>query len=362
MKIEPEIVDYFERHREKWDRAYFGSRQVGETPVYAQLHEYAMSKSPISGKEFYKNPKELVRWEAKKAYDIGLDIPDITFDCYNVEVEALGGEVKYFADKAPELVDTPVGDKKELLKLDPPDPYSDGRMPFVLEVVEFYEELFGSFPRLNVTAPFTLAAKLRGVQQFLMDIVRDKSFVQDLLDYVTKEVLTPYLRAIFSTRNHEGEVIAADAIASPPNLDVKLLEELALDPLLTLKEEFGRDVTSLNWWGESQVNQPEELMGLKVRASSGRVLEGQDPDVSEVGPDLYRNYAEKEGTSLILGVGTEIMMLGDPKSIKERVERYLKVGRSLDKGFLLYFTNFVGDTPGENIRAAMEAVKDFGDK
>lgn len=360
MEIEPEIVEHFVRRRKKWDRAYCGREPVERTPIYAQLHEYAMSRSPISGKEFYKNPKELVRWEAKKAHDIGLDIPDITFDCYNIEVEALGGEVKYFAEKAPELVGKPVDAKKELLKLGSPDPYSDGRMPFVLEVVEFYEELFGSFPRLNVTAPFTLAAKLRGVQQFLMDIVRDKSFVRDLLDYVTKEVLTPYLQAIFSTRDHEGEVIAADAIASPPNLDVELLEELALDPLLTLKEEFGRDVTILNWWGESQVNQPEKLMELKVRASSGRVLEGQDPDVSEVGPVLYRDYAEKKGTSLILGVGTEIMMLGDPKSIKERVERYLKVGKSLDKGFLLYFTNFVGDTPSENIQAAMEAVKSFG--
>jgi uroporphyrinogen-III decarboxylase len=362
MQIKPEIAEYFDRNRQRWDAAYFGTDSVEETPVYAQLHEYAMSESPMTGEKFYTNPEELVRWEAKKAYDIGMDIPDITFDCYNIEIEALGGEVKFFEDKAPELVDTPVKEKSELLQLDPPDPYSDGRMPFVLEVVENYESTFGHFPRLNVSAPFTLAANLRGVQQLLMDMVRDKPFVKDLLDYVTNEVLKPYLEAIFSARDYEGEVIAADAIASPPNLDLELLEELALGPLLALKEEFGKDVTLLNWWGEGQVKQPKKLMELKLRASSGRVLEGQDPDVDEVGPQLYRNYAGEQETSLILGVGTEIMMLGDPTSIRERVKRYLEAGKKLDNGFLLYFTNFVGDTPAENIQAAMEVVDKFGIK
>jgi len=362
MQIEDEIVEYFDRHRQKWDSAYFGTDSVDGTPVYAQLHEYAMENSPLSGKEFYTRPEELVRWEAKKAYEIGMDIPDITFDCYNIEIEALGGEVKFFEHKAPELVNTPVKEKPELLKLEPPDPYSDGRMPFVLEVVENYESTFGHFPRLNVSAPFTLAANLRGVQQFLMDIVRDRSFAKDLLGYVTQEVLQPYLEAIFSVRDYKGEVIAADAIASPPNLDVNSLKELALEPLLTLKEEFGDDVTLLNWWGESQVNRPERLLELKLQASSGKVLEGQDPDVDEVGPELFASYADSEKSSLVLGVGTDIMMLGDPLSIKKRVKKYLEAGLNLDVNFLLYFTNFVSDTPKKNIKAAMETVEKFGSR
>lgn len=362
MNIKPEIVKYFEENRRRWDTAYFGSGDVEETPVYAQLHEYAMSQSPISGEEFYSKPEELIRWEAKKAYEIGLDIPDITFDCYNIEIEALGGEVKFFEDKAPELVEKPVNDKSDLLQLKPPDPYSDGRMPFVLELIKAYEKTFSHFPRLNVSAPFTLAANLRGVQQFLMDIVRDRSFVKDLLGYVTREVLQPYLEAIFSVRDYKGEVIAADAIASPPNLDINLLKELSLKPLLTLKEEFGDEVTLLNWWGESQVNQPKRLLELKLQASSGKVLEGQDPDVNEVGPELYANYADSKKASLILGIGTEIMMLGDPTSIKKRVKKYLKAGLNMDNRFLLYFTNFVGDTPKRNIQAAMETVKKFGGK
>jgi len=146
------------------------------------------------------------------------------------------------------------------------------------------------------------------------------------------------------------------------SLDVNSLRELALEPLLTLKKEFGEDVTLLNWWGESQVNQPERLLELKLQASSGKVLEGQDPDVNEVGPGLYANYADSKKASLVLGVGTEIMMLGDPPSIKERVKKYLEAGLNVDSCFLLYFTNFVSDTPKKNIQAAMETVEKFGDR
>lgn len=175
MKIDPQTIDYFVQGRKRWDDAYFDNGSGVNTPIYAQLHEFAMAHSSLSGEEFYKNGSALVKWEAKTAKELGLHIPDITFDCYNIEVEALGGEVEFYQDKAPELVETPLTDKGELLHLDSPDPYRDGRMPFVLEVVQKHEELFGSFPRLNVTAPFTLAAKLRGVQEFLLDIIMDRS-------------------------------------------------------------------------------------------------------------------------------------------------------------------------------------------
>lgn len=356
MQINSETIEYFVRNRKRWNEAYFGTGNVSRTPAYAQLHEYAMVHSPLTGEEFYTDGETLVHWEARTAHELRLDIPDITFDCYNIEVEALGGEVRYFDDKAPGLINPPVEKKSELLQLEPPDPYRDGRMPFVFEIIEEYENVFGCFPRLNVTAPFTLAAKLRGVQNFLMDIVRDSRFVKDLLSFVTEEVLEPYIDAIRASREHEGEIIAADAIASPPNLDLDLLEELALKPLLELKKSCGDDVVILNWWGESHVKVPDRLMELKIRASSGNVLEGQDPDVNEIGPEGFRDFALSHDSSLILGVGTDIMMMGDPASVRERVERYIKVGEEMKGNFLLYFTNLVGDTPLENIRAAIGAL------
>jgi len=359
MQVNSNLIEYFDRNRKKWDAAYFGTGPVEGIPVYAQLHEYAMSRSSLSGKEFYRDGKELVRWEAKVAHELGLDIPDITFDCYNIEAEALGARVQFYKNKAPELVSTLLEDKRDLLQLSSPNPYKDGRMPFVLEIVDEYEDLFGHFPRLNVSAPFTLAANLRGVQQFLLDLLRDKAFVRELIDFVTEEVLVPYIEAIQKTRTSEGEIIAADAIASPPNLNLDLLEELALEPLLELKKRCGEEVIILNWWGESQVKEPDRLLELKYRAGSGAVIEGQDPDVAEVGPEIYSDFALSKDSSLILGMGTEVMMRGDPTSIKQRVKRYLQAGTRVEDRFLLYFTNFVGDTPLENIEAALKAVREY---
>lgn len=46
MEINSNLIEYFDRNRKKWDAAYFGTEPVDGIPVYAQLHEYAMTRSP----------------------------------------------------------------------------------------------------------------------------------------------------------------------------------------------------------------------------------------------------------------------------------------------------------------------------
>jgi hypothetical protein len=47
---------------------------------------------------------------------------------------------------------------------------------------------------------------------------------------------------------------------------------------------------------------PLKMLELKHQVCPGFV-EGQDPDVEELGPALYKEYAQKKGVTLILGVG-----------------------------------------------------------
>ena len=100
------------------------------------------------------------------------------------------------------------------------------------------------------------------------------------------------------------------------------------------------------------------MLDLKHQACPGFV-EGQDPDVAEIGPAFYKEYAEKKKVPLILGVGAAFMALSSPEEIIERVKQYIEIGGKGGR-FALLFCNLGATTPRENVRAAIDAVHRYG--
>ena len=100
------------------------------------------------------------------------------------------------------------------------------------------------------------------------------------------------------------------------------------------------------------------MLDLKHQVCPGFV-EGQDPDVEEIGPALYKKYANQKGVPLILGIGAAFMALKTPDEIKERVRHYIEVGGK-DGRFALLLCNLGATTPPENVRAAIDAVHKYG--
>jgi hypothetical protein len=113
-----------------------------------------------------------------------------------------------------------------------------------------------------------------------------------------------------------------------------------------------------NWVGEHHLSDPEEMLDIKRQVCPGFV-EGQDPDVEALGPELYKKYAERHNLPLILGVGARFLALGSPQQVGERVKHYVEVGGKNGR-FALYLCNLGATTPPENVKAAIEAVQKFG--
>ena len=88
-------------------------------------------------------------------------------------------------------------------------------------------------------------------------------------------------------------------------------------------------------------------------------LEGQDPDVAEIGPAVYRAYADERGVSLVLGIGAGFMDLSTPGEVTARVKYYIEVGGTKGR-FALYLCNLSAQTPPENIKAAIDAIHTYG--
>ncbi len=113
-----------------------------------------------------------------------------------------------------------------------------------------------------------------------------------------------------------------------------------------------------NWVGEKFLKNPEEMLDLKHQACPG-CSEGQDPDVEELGPALYKEYAEKKNVPLVLGIGAAFMDLSSPEEVVERVRQYIEVGAKGGR-FALLFCNLGATSPPENVRAAIDAVHRYG--
>ena len=113
-----------------------------------------------------------------------------------------------------------------------------------------------------------------------------------------------------------------------------------------------------NWVGEKYLKNPEEMLDLKHQGCPGFV-EGQDPDVEELGPAFYKEYAEKHDVPLILGIGAAFLALSTPKEVADRVRHYIEVGGKNGR-FALLLCNLGATTPPENVKAAIEAVHEYG--
>ncbi len=137
-----------------------------------------------------------------------------------------------------------------------------------------------------------------------------------------------------------------------------ILREWVIPYILRLRELCGPAVHVPNWVGERYLKNPQEMFDLKLTVCPG-FLQGQDPDVEVLGPAVYREYAEKRGVPLILGIGASFLALSQPEDVEKRVKNYIEVGGKNGR-FALYLCNLGATTPPENVRAAVNAIGKYG--
>jgi uroporphyrinogen-III decarboxylase len=325
-------------------------------PVFAQMHEFVAAQLRIPRREFFARPEIMVPAILEMQARFGLDVASITYDVYNIEAEALGQPIRWAEDGMPDIDRSAplVRDRADLRRIRTPRFESVDACGRVLEMHATFRKLTGLDPSLSFCAPFTLATNLRGIEQFLLDICTDPNFARELLTRITEEVLGPWIAYQQSHFPSSATVNGVDATASPPIVNLVLLREWVAPPLLRLRTLCGPGVFTANWAGERFLTRPQEMLDLKLAVGPGWLL-GQDPDVEQLGPALYKAYAVGRHVPLILGVGAGFLASAHPDEVSGRVRRYLEVGARGGR-FALYLCNLGASTPSENLRAAVEAA------
>lgn len=349
-----------------FERGFFRLQRAVEgipdrVPFTSQMHEFAMVWSGISGNKFYTNADVFVSGILKTAKDFDFDIPSLGYDAYNIEAEALGQELTFLEGQAPAANNTLplISEKKDLLYLKPPVTGSAGRMPFVLDVYRIYREQTGISPALQFCAPFSLAVLLRGYTNFMQDLYSDKDFAHNLLNFLTEEVIAPWINVQKEEFPESISAQGADALCSLPMVNMEIIQSYSIPYIHRLRELCGVEISVTNWWGESCANNIDEFLELKLKVASG-LIRVQDPDVAKVGPRVIKAFAVKHNLVLELGLGDVILCQGNKEKIVERIRNY--IGQAAEGGrFILYFCSLNADTPPENVRTAVAAVKEYGE-
>ncbi len=329
-------------------------------PVFTQMHEFAMKELGMNATEFFANPDLLVGGYLSVLEKFGMDVPTVDYDVYNIEAEAIGQTVIYSEHDMPDVdrSDPLIKSRDDLRKIKKPDFASDGRLAMVVEINNLFCELVGKAPALNFCGPFTLAANIRGIEQLIMDILMEPDFASELFDRITEELLAPWILYLKEKFPGARSICGNDAASSLPIVNMGILRDWIVPYVQRLREICGPEIYVPNWVGESHLKNPEEMFELKLQACPN-FLEGQDPDVAELGPAVYKNYAGKKGVPLILGVGAGFLALSAPREISARVKHYIEVGGQNGR-FSLYLCNIGATTPAENIKAAIAAVDAYG--
>lgn len=131
---------------------------------------------------FASDHRVLVEANLVCARDFGFDQVSAISDPYR-ETTGFGAAVEYMPDTPPLCLEPPLAEAKDLAVLREPDPATSPRMLDRIRAIESYrEQVGGEYSILGwVEGPAAEAADLRGVQNFLMDLIDDPPFCRELM-------------------------------------------------------------------------------------------------------------------------------------------------------------------------------------
>ena len=333
----------------------------GRVPIIAQMPEFVRKELGLGPREFYSSPELIAAGTLEIMERYGFDSPYLDFDVYNIEPEGLGMEVLWSDESLPDLnyAKPLIIDENDLEKIKTPDFDSAGRFPHVLKMYRQYEKLTGGvLPPFRCSAPFTLAANLRGASNLLMEISLKPDFIRDLLDRITEEVLVPWLLRVKKEFPNLKEIGADDAFGSLPIVSPNIMRDWVMPPILKLRKLVGPEVSVSNWVGEHYLSNPEIVLEMKKQVSPN-LIKAQDPDVEKLGPTIFKEFAKKHNMNLCLGIGASFLDSATPVEVEERVKNYLQIGAQGGRMTLYLCTLSAGTSP-ENVRAAVKAVHKYG--
>ena len=157
-------------------------QKVDVVPRIPILMHFAARHINASYADFAGDYKVMFEANKRLVLDYGFDQLDTMSDPYR-ETSAFGGQITYNQNTIPRCT-APLARSKQIDTLLIPNPIGSQRMANALNCTAAYKE-FG-YKKYSITGwvegPAAEAANVRGVEQFLIDMIDDEPFICDLMD------------------------------------------------------------------------------------------------------------------------------------------------------------------------------------
>jgi uroporphyrinogen-III decarboxylase len=352
------MVDISARMRQGIERVNSAMKGIPDrVPVYAQLSHHAARIADNSVFDFYTDPQVFIDSELIADEFYGFDLPTFHYDVYNIEAEAMGAKMLWKENECPET--DPVAPLFESItdftNSRPVNFGKSGRMQYVTEINRRLIDL-GLSPKIRFCGPFSLAAKLIGIEKLIISILSEPDRVHCLMKFLTDEILSPWINYQRERAGSDETAIGADALASPPITTIPIVEEFCLNYIMRIEQNVGK-IRLAGIWGESVLKNPSLLLDIK-RKGYPSMLQALDPDVSILGPSMYKKYTVKHNMNLTMGLDAGLIQAGPVLAIKQRATEFLE-SSARDGRFIMYMNDIPYNTPPEHVQAVVEVAHNF---
>jgi MtaA/CmuA family methyltransferase len=168
---------------------YMTVLQGGEPDVLPRipiLMQFAAEHIGSNYGAFASDHRVLVEANMRCAEDFEIDQLSAISDPYR-ETAGFGAEIKFHENAVPECVRPPLADNDDLDTLVPPDPEQAPRMRDRIDAIRLYRERDDNRHSILgwIEGPGALAADLRGLSEFYMDLLEEPDWCGELMDICT---------------------------------------------------------------------------------------------------------------------------------------------------------------------------------
>jgi len=332
-------------------RAAIDQREPDRVPV--DLHNFmpAASASGLAMSEVFRSGELLAEamLQAWREFQHDMILLENGTAC---NAQACGVEVHYSEDTAPVAGAPVLKSLDDVLGLEVPDPYTTFPMCEILKATRILAHEIGDRAWICARAdqgPMDLAAQLRGMTEFMMDIAMGEQdeLIHTLLDYA-RRVATRYAFALIECGGHStsiGEPVAGPAMISPRHYrrypwihEKRMVDELRAHGIVLHLHICG-DTTKIT----------DDFI-----ATGAQVLEIDHKT------DAKRLKEAAQGRTCLLGnIDTNLLALGKPEEVEDACRELIEScqaggGLILGPGCAL-----PPHTPAENVHALVESAKKY---
>lgn len=313
------------------------------------LPSIRLTRIPYS--EYCRNGKKLARsliaaWK-RFMYD-GITLDSDTF----VTASGFGLMVRMKGNESPRGIGSVIQNEDDVDNLQIPDPHKDGRMPVWLEAAKIIVNEVGDRVWIMGRAdqgPFNIAAELRGIEAFVIDLYKNPTLAHKLLRKTT-EASVEFAKAMHETGVHMTAF--GESIGGPDFISPKLYEEFAYP---YEKEAIGKlhaagFPVSLHICGAAT-----KILPLMADTGADILEIDQKVDIGTA-KDLVGNKATLMGNL----DPTAILYLGTPETVEKSSKECIKKAGKGGGLILSSGCSIPLRTPFRNIEAMIHAAEKYG--